>query len=118
VIPKPLRYESEDYLDFIRNKTCKLCDIGQRTQTVSHHERLVGGGGGISRKSDDTTCIPLCTECHQKRHDKGALTFWAAYAFATNLPPMHREAEIRLMLNRLCFQYVTEYLSHHVRVDK
>ncbi len=64
------------YLKFIRSLPCCVCcvewppplvfghryPVAQKTRTEAAHT----GPRGISQKSDDRTCIPLCAEHHRE----------------------------------------------------
>jgi hypothetical protein len=41
---------------------------------VAHHESIMGRGMGL--KASDHEVVPLCMECHKRRHDMGKITFW------------------------------------------
>ena len=58
--PKKKRYESPEYMAFIRTKCCLVCDSGE---TVPHHVVSVGAGGS------DLLTIPLCADHHNLRGD-------------------------------------------------
>lgn len=62
--PLPLHppKKSPEYLAYIREKPCIICD---NPETVAHHEPPRGMGGG---RSTDWETAPLCFECHAIRH--------------------------------------------------
>jgi hypothetical protein len=64
MIPKSKTFRSPKYLDFIRSKPCLMC--GSPAPSDPHHERL--GEGGMGLKAPDTHALPLCRECHGRRH--------------------------------------------------
>ena len=75
--PKPKTYRNPKYLDFIRKKPCLVC----AGESIAHHESGTKlSHGAMGRKSNDLTAVPLCFECHQKRHDQGYITFWNSWA--------------------------------------
>jgi hypothetical protein len=59
------------YLEFIRRQPCRNCG---RRGGEAHHEPL--WMNAVGAKPPDTQALPLCPECHQLRHNQGALTFW------------------------------------------
>ncbi|EOD5329026.1 DUF968 domain-containing protein [Vibrio parahaemolyticus] len=62
--PKPIRWESEKYLSFVRKLPCRVCG---KTAGIAHH--LIGHGEGkMGSKSSDMFTIPLCHEHHQNLH--------------------------------------------------
>lgn len=56
--PKSKRYESPQYLDFIRGLPCAVCG----GQSEPHHTVSRGASGS------DLTCIPLCRKDHSYCH--------------------------------------------------
>ena len=73
-IPKPHTYRSNKYLDFIRSKRCIICG---NPETIAHHESL--GRNAMGSKPPDHHAMPLCTICHNSRHNIGARIFWSGY---------------------------------------
>jgi len=66
LFPKPIKWESEEYRDFIRDHVCLNC--GRPSQC--HHEPFKNGGMGT--KCSDSHDLPLCYECHiEGRHRQG-----------------------------------------------
>ncbi|WP_182036496.1 DUF968 domain-containing protein [Vibrio diabolicus] len=62
--PKPIRWESEKYLSFVRKLPCRVCG---KTAGIAHH--LIGHGEGkMGSKASDLFTIPLCNEHHQELH--------------------------------------------------
>ncbi|HBC3457112.1 TPA: DUF968 domain-containing protein [Vibrio parahaemolyticus] len=62
--PKPIRWESDKYLSFVRKLPCRVCG---KTAGIAHH--LIGHGEGkMGSKSSDMFTIPLCHEHHQNLH--------------------------------------------------
>ncbi|MDG2639217.1 DUF968 domain-containing protein [Vibrio parahaemolyticus] len=62
--PKPIRWESEKYLSFVRKLPCRVCG---KTAGIAHH--LIGHGEGkMGSKSSDMFTIPLCHVHHQNLH--------------------------------------------------
>lgn len=65
--PKPQRWRSEKYLDFIRNKPCIFgCitvpdDTGKKSEP--HHLRELFQTG-FGTKPGDHLAIPVCRKCH------------------------------------------------------
>jgi len=65
-VPKPIRHESEEYKEFIRDHPCINC--GRLAQC--HHEAF--NNGGMGTKCSDSQSLPLCFECHiEGRHRHG-----------------------------------------------
>lgn len=76
--PKTLTYENPKYESFVRSKPCLCCG----KESICHHEQGLGiglVGGGTSKKCSSLAGLPLCHECHQKRHDEGYITFWVRH---------------------------------------
>ena len=62
--PKPIRWESEKYLAFVRKLPCRVCS---KTAGVAHH--LIGHGEGkMGGKASDMFTFPLCHDHHQRLH--------------------------------------------------
>tara|TARA_Y100000588_G_scaffold329332_1_gene365439 strand:+ start:4816 stop:5787 length:972 start_codon:yes stop_codon:yes gene_type:complete len=62
--PKPIRWESEKYLSFVRKLPCRVCG---KTAGIAHH--LIGHGEGkMGSKASDMFTFPLCNEHHQELH--------------------------------------------------
>jgi hypothetical protein len=57
-------YHSEAYMRWIRYQPCVAC--GDRP-CEAHHTR----SGGVGRKADWATIVPLCHTCHRVTHDRG-----------------------------------------------
>lgn len=66
---KTKTFRSKKYLDFIRSKPCLVC--GKPGPSDPHHENL--GFCGVGMKAPDTHTVPLCRECHQRRHITGVI---------------------------------------------
>lgn len=63
--------KNKKYLEFIRTKSCIFCG---KTEVIAHHIRNklftpISMRGGTSLKPFDTTCVPLCHECHTDVHE-------------------------------------------------
>ncbi len=57
-------YRSEKYKAFVRTLPCSHCG---RSADHAHHIKIMGvGGRGV--KPPDSTCMPLCWECHADVH--------------------------------------------------
>ena len=65
-VPKIKRYESPQYLDFIRHLPCVVC---MNTEVDAHHYLTKGSGGS------DLDTISLCRTCHTEAHKIGITTF-------------------------------------------
>jgi hypothetical protein len=103
-------YRDLKYLNFIRNKPCVICG----RKAVPHHESISHRGTGI--KASDFETIPLCPECHRKRHNEGKYTFWAKHFFQSEYivlrykSDIDADAEIDFCLAKLIIQYQSEYI--------
>ena len=90
LFPKKKRYESPEYMAFIRTKSCLVCDSGE---TVPHHTVSVGAGGS------DLLTIPLCADHHNlggdSIHRLGKTTF-----------PEHHNLDIWEEIARLLIEWV------------
>ena len=64
ILPKPKTARNPRYLKWIRSKPCLN---GHLYNVAPHHE----GNRGMGIKASDFDALPLCFECHRKRHDKG-----------------------------------------------
>jgi len=73
-VPKPKIFRSKKYLDFIRRHPCLICG---NPNTVAHHESL--GRNAMGSKPPDSHAVPLCNECHQRRHAHGVQSFWGGW---------------------------------------
>ena len=76
MFPKPKRFESEEYKEFIRNLPCCVPGCNRRRnsknskrQVDPHHTKSVGAGGS------DLTCVPACDCHHTESHTVGQNTF-------------------------------------------
>src|SRR3972149_5069473 len=65
-IPKIKRYESKQYLEFVRSLPCCVC---KNTEVDAHHFKTVGSGGS------DLDTVNLCRACHAQVHQAGPFTF-------------------------------------------
>lgn len=65
-VPKNKRYESPQYLDFIRQLPCVVC---MNTEVDAHHYLTKGAG------NSDLDTISLCRRCHTEAHKIGMTTF-------------------------------------------
>ena len=71
--PKTQTYRSKKCCEWFRGLPCHICGGKAR----HHHETVTGRGIGI--KGPDDEAVPLCDECHRRRHDMGRESFWEAY---------------------------------------
>lgn len=63
--PKRLRWESRDYLNWVKTQPCECC---QQQSDDPHH--LIGWGqGGMATKAHDIFSIPLCRKHHTEVHN-------------------------------------------------
>lgn len=63
-------YGSKRRVEFIKHLPCAVCG---KTPCENAHTK----SGGMGRKADYTTIVPLCRKCHATQHAKG----WAALGF-------------------------------------
>lgn len=64
-LPKRLRWESRDYLNWVKTQPCECC---QQQSDDPHH--LIGWGqGGMATKAHDIFSIPLCRKHHTELHN-------------------------------------------------
>ena len=63
---------SPEYLDYIRQKPCCVCQI---SPAVPHHTAR----GGTGLKGSDFSCVPLCVAHHGLVHSMGRHTFQATH---------------------------------------
>jgi len=73
-IPKVPVMRSKEYLQFVRRHPCLICG---NPNTIAHHESL--GRNAMGSKPPDSHAVPLCNECHQRRHSFGVQSFWGGY---------------------------------------
>lgn len=63
-----------------RWSACVVCTAAKRRQrspTEAHHEPAISRDHGASdRAALDRNCLPLCRDCHRRRHTVGELSFW------------------------------------------
>ena len=64
-----------------RESACVACSRAgrqQRSRTEAHHEPTVGHLRTVvkDRAEMDRYTLPLCTDCHTRRHTVGAVAFW------------------------------------------
>lgn len=90
--PKPRTIRDPKYIRFVRSLPC--CQCGSTQYVDSHHTKT----GAIGLTGDDTSCVPLCRECHSTLHQKHAKAgYW-------------KEDELTALLERLyvCYQMVAK----------
>jgi hypothetical protein len=63
------RWESRDYLDFVRGRSCMHCFAPP--PSCAHHFHPTEKG--VARKPDDCFTVPLCVGCHEYFHLTGTL---------------------------------------------
>ena len=68
--PAPVRQTDEEYVAWVRNKQCLVCD---RPGSDPAHLDTRGSGGS------DYTCIPLCRIHHREQEDNSLRDFEDAY---------------------------------------
>jgi len=92
--PKPAKFKSKKYRDFITAKPCVIC----AKRSNFHHEGLMRSFMG--GKAPDSHGVPLCPECHTMGsmaiHRIGSRRFWD---------------EHNIDVKMLIIDYLTEFLS-------
>ena len=71
LLPKPKRIVDEDYLEFIKRRSCIIC--GKAPPSDAHHVRTRGAGGS------DYEATSLCRQHHSEVHAIGRKTFQKKY---------------------------------------
>lgn len=69
----PRAYGSDERVRWVKSLPCVVCEargVTQQSPTENAHTK----SGGMSRKADADTIIPLCTAHHSELH-RGAQTF-------------------------------------------
>ena len=61
--PRPPGHVDEAYKTWVRLQPCIVCRTTPPSE--AHH----AGGHGLSQLPPDSTCIPLCRQCHRDRHN-------------------------------------------------
>lgn len=79
-MPDPRRNVA--HLAYVRKLSCAACF--RQGQSQAHHESFDAEAPGLTLK-DDKTAVPLCAECHTRRHAKGPITFWKDTDIAVGL---------------------------------
>ncbi len=78
---------NEKYKKFVRGFACCVCGSTRRVEAA--HQ----GPHGLSTKSDDMLCLPLCVECHtagpRSLHKLGPLEF--ARVHGLDVPALTRK---------------------------
>ena len=77
--PKPVKWRSEGYKNFIREKPCLKCDSQSRSTFQHENCGYRNLGKGTSTKISDIYGVPLCSTCHAERERYGtdeAVKFW------------------------------------------
>lgn len=66
--PKCKVYRNKDYLDWIDDGICRVCNCNSPTH---HHIRRLKWGSGVGIKSHDLCCVRRCDchGCHDPKHD-------------------------------------------------
>lgn len=72
-VPKTPPLRSTSYRKWISRQPCAAC--GRLGFSHAHHESDPGGRG-VAIKASDEDMLPLCPECHHRRHQMGYETFW------------------------------------------
>ena len=96
-----MKYKNQKYLDWLKTQNCVVCG---RTPCDPAHQP--SQWNGVSLKSPDTYCLPLCRECHDKEHRVGHTTFWGQ--------ELRRETDkyiIHVAIHSMCLAHFTRFLS-------
>ena len=75
-------YGSKARVRWVKAQPCVSC--GTEGQNHNHHTQ----SGGMGRKADHTTIVPLCPSCHHEHHTgvlRGTREWWADQARLTEL---------------------------------
>lgn len=86
-LPKPERVTNEQFLAYVRQYDCLVCQApGQRVE--AHHLDKAGMG----TKGPDYYTVPLCSDHHQEceTHPQGQTAFWVGY----NIYPWRTVAQL------------------------
>jgi hypothetical protein len=75
--PKPVRFEDDAYLRFIRRQPCLICGAASQ----AHHVQA----GGVGTKCSDYRTVPLCHNHHRELHNHGRTSFELQYSVDLNL---------------------------------
>lgn len=71
ILTKKKPWRSPRYLAWVRSQPCASCG---RPATDAHHENEPGYGTMGGRAGDERV-VPVCRECHTKRHNTGR-SYW------------------------------------------
>jgi len=82
-VPKVKRYESKQYIEFIKQIPCLVCG---NPDVDPHHSMHTKGSGG-----SDLMCLPLCRREHANYHS------WGLTKFEENHDIDIRDAMLRLL---------------------
>ena len=106
--PKQTTHRDKDYLKFIRSKGCVICS----RKAIAHHEQITHRG--IGTKCSDYETIPLCEECHKKRHNMGKYWFWSRHFFSRESRGDYlKEQEILdFCLAKMIIGFLSEYIQN------
>lgn len=69
------RWKSEAHRRFVRTHACCSCHA---TAAIEFAHVRNGSDAGMGRKPSDFYGVSLCKPCHQRQHNIGEITFWAA----------------------------------------
>ncbi len=61
-IPKPARWRSKKYIEWIKTQPCFLC----QAPAEPHHIKGIGDMSGGGLKAPDWAVMPLCHPCHDR----------------------------------------------------
>ncbi len=70
---KRKRWQSPDYLSFVRKLPCSVCGLLPVDGGPNDAHHCIGSGlGGMGTKAADWAVLPLCRPCHNDLHNCGA----------------------------------------------
>jgi len=77
MLPKPKRWKSKKYEDWVKTQVCIVCG----NPAEPHHIKGVGNMSGGGLKSPSWACMPLCHEHHMEMHSMDTLMLLSQWEF-------------------------------------